>query len=125
MNQSFSIPSAFQLMGQRIEVEYNDTLTYSDDLLGQASYRHGKIYIQPAMPGHPRRQTDVEQTFFHELMHWIFHVLGRAEMAKDEELIEQVSGLLHQAFATAEYPGELATLDTRPLHDFIKTDGHQ
>ena len=61
------------------------------------------IRIQPSNSTSPLPQDKVEHVFFHELLHAIFYKLGRNQLKDDEELVEQMAGLLHQAFKTAEY----------------------
>jgi len=45
----------------------------------------------------------IECTFIHELMHFILTKLGRSEISKDEALVEQVAGLLHQYITTQKF----------------------
>lgn len=50
-----------------------------------------------------RPGTITEQTFLHELMHAVFYALNNP-LYENEELVDQVGGLLHQAITTAKYP---------------------
>ena len=46
----------------------------------------------------------MEHTYFHELVHCILHTIGRTKLSDDEELVDMVAGLFHQAMKTAVYP---------------------
>ena len=47
-------------------------------------------------------KTSQEQTFCHELVHWILNVMSEDEK-HDEQFVETFSMLLHQALTTMEY----------------------
>jgi hypothetical protein len=44
-----------------------------------------------------------EETFFHELMHWLYYSLGEQELQHNEKHVEQMGALLYQALTTCEY----------------------
>jgi hypothetical protein len=95
------IPKRFKLFAQTIRVEYKEDLTQKNDCIGQTKYRSGKIILQSTNPHF--NKTRQEQTFYHELIHWIFNVLKEENLDNNEKLVEQMSCLLHQALTTAEY----------------------
>ncbi len=49
-----------------------------------------------------RPGTISEQTFLHELMHAVFYVLN-SPLYENEELVDQIGGLLHQTIKSAKY----------------------
>lgn len=104
--QSFAIPSSFYLFGQKITVEFVDTLIDNEDSTGLSVYRKNVIQLQRNNQGVTRPQTQIESTFFHELMHYVFFMLGKDDLRKDEEFVDTVARLVHQAMITAEYAGE-------------------
>ena len=101
------IPSSFFLFGQEIVVEYTDRLIDNEDAVGMSLYRRNIIQIQKNNQGIVRPQTQIESTFFHELMHYVFFMLGKEDLRKDEDLVDVIGRLLHQAFMTAEYNEEI------------------
>lgn len=101
--QPFPIPSQFALMGHTISVTWQADLIDRENDVGQARYRENVICLQANTPGVTRPQSQLEQTFFHELLHFIFEILGEEDLRTNEQLIDQMSGLLHQAFVTADY----------------------
>lgn len=94
------IPKRFQLHGQAIEVEFDASVDFRNDNRGEAQFRINKIALAPSSSSHPRPQTQVEQTFCHELMHYISHHAGIGLSERD---IDAMGNLLHQALTTMEY----------------------
>jgi len=97
------IPKRFQLMGQTIEVVYDASLNDVDDNVGQTRYRRNQIALQKNVEGVFRPQSKIEQTFCHELIHWILYMFGEEKLRLDEKFVDTFSGLLHQAITTMEY----------------------
>ena len=97
------IPKRFQLYGQTIEVVMDPTIGHNSDCRGLADYRNNKIMLQ--LPGEqvPCPQSQIEQSFLHELVHYLFDMAGYPDDRKDEVKVERISNLLHQALVTAEY----------------------
>ena len=100
------IPKRFKLYGQTIEVVMVNTLDYDDGCRGQADYRNNQIKLQ--LPGEQITMpvTHQEQSFCHELVHFLFSMAGYDEDRKDEVKVERISNLLHQALTSAEYENE-------------------
>lgn len=97
------IPKRFKLLGQTIEVVFEEKLVAKDDIVGAARYRTNEIALQPCTEGCPRKPEAVEQTFFHELLHFALDAMGRNELRQEEAFVDMLAGLLHQALTTAEY----------------------
>ena len=96
------IPKSFQLHGRSIQVAYDPDLVFKNDLAGCAAYREDRIYLQPSTKGHSVTQKSIEQTFCHELAHWLLHMAGEHELNSNEKFIDVLSGLLHQYFTTSK-----------------------
>ena len=104
------IPNSFQLLGQRITVVVDPScFTEKDSAYGYASYRTNQIQLRPSTETHPLNQEQLEQTFCHELMHFILYHAGAAYSGKhdymhqDEGFVDLCGSLLHQAITTMEY----------------------
>lgn len=97
------IPTSFYLYGQKIRVEWVDTLINEEDSVGMSLYRKNVIQLQKNNHGIERPQTQIETTFLHELVHYVFYMLGKEDLRKDEGLVDGAARLLHQALVTAEY----------------------
>jgi len=105
------IPTRFKLLGQTIEVKFcfDSRFVEKDSSIGFASYRLNSIFIKPNSEAHPLTTEQIEEAFFHELMHFVTYYAGAAYSGKheymhqDEGFIDMCAGLLHQAFSTMEY----------------------
>lgn len=96
------IPRSFQLMGYTISVEVVPRERWQhDDALGGYLPVEQRIYIceQPSAEG-------MLQCFLHELTHAILSTLNYEELSKNEQLVDNVAGLLHQALTSASYEGD-------------------
>lgn len=97
------IPVKFELGGKTIHVECEDKMVDRDDCVGQASCRRNKIKLQTNNIGITRPQESIEETFFHELVHWVLEMMCEKELTQNERFVSNFAQYLHQAFKTAEY----------------------
>jgi len=97
------IPIKFKLHGEDIQVILDSKLAYDTDNRGEAKFRLSTILLAPSTEDNPRPQSQVEQTFCHELMHYLFYHGGFSEDMEDENKVELLGRLLHQALITMEY----------------------
>lgn len=97
------IPKRFKLMGQTIEIVYDSTISDMDGCAGLAKYRWNQIVLQPDTNGVKRPLSKIEQTFCHELVHWIFYMASENKLRANEKLVDTIAGLLHQALSTMEH----------------------
>lgn len=98
-----NIPKRFKLFGQTIEVEMQEYLNDKSDCRGQTKYRENKIYLQMIDGKYYSRPVEnLDQTFCHELVHWILYLMHE-KLEEDEKFVEVFSSLLHQALTTAQY----------------------
>ena len=94
------IPKRFTLHGQVVEVVFDSSVDFRNDNRGEAQFRVNRIALAPRTDAAPKPETQVEQTFCHELMHYISHHAG---VDLDERDVDLMGHLLHQALTTAEY----------------------
>ena len=97
------IPKRFKLYGQTVDVELDPLLSSRDDVRGWAVYRESKIRLQTQGENNGFPASHIEQTFCHELVHYLFHCAGYPKDRMDETKVERVANLLHQALTTMEY----------------------
>jgi len=97
------IPKRFKLFGQTIKVVFDNKVGELDEAKGLAEYRKSQITIQPASNDNCITDEMIEETFFHELIHWILYKLDEDKLRSNEKFVSEVSQLLHQAFQTMEY----------------------
>lgn len=100
---ALKIPCAFRLLGHQWRVEWSHVLLDEEDLQGSCSYRKHVITLQANNNGHWRPSSSLEQTFLHELVHAVLYAAGQHDLRRDEEAVDLIAGLLHQALVTMEY----------------------
>ena len=98
----FNIPTSFWLYGQKISVVMAPDLIERENATGQALYRRDVIEIQANSTSINRPRSHIEVTFLHELLHMIFYAMGEDALRNNEQMIDEMAKLLHQAFITAE-----------------------
>lgn len=104
------IPDRFKLFGQTIKVEYpQEVFREKDGYEGFAVYRLNEIQLRPYSAASKEK---MEQTFYHELTHFILYHAGASYSGKteymhqDEGFVDIVASLLHQAISSFEYDEE-------------------
>lgn len=106
--KTINIPSKFNLFGQTITVEYDQSLL-QNGIVGQAQYKNNKILLQPSSEIQYRTRQQIEESFLHEVVHFLLYTADRGNcdppLHSREYLVEIISGLIHQALSTME--GEL------------------
>ena len=94
-------------MGRTIEVEYNEKLDDSTGAFGRVLFRKNKVILQPSTDSVGIHHTSIEESFLHELVHWIFFMLSEdKDLGSNEKLVDGIAALLHQALTTMEYLNE-------------------
>lgn len=94
------IPQSVQLLGTTVPVEWVDSFTGKDKhALGVATHSNKTIELARYCRKRPVPLQVQEHTFFHELLHQILNSAGYTDINDDEQFVDVVSGLLHQALA--------------------------
>jgi len=96
------IPKSLRLMGHDIEVVMVDDLIEECELLGDCDFYENVIRIQTPIPGILTRSQAV-QTYYHELLHFAFHLTGYEKESQDEQMVDRIAQLIHQALVSAKY----------------------
>jgi len=99
----FRIPRKIQVMCRPIDVVFERDLCDREDRRGEARYRRNQIAIQENTDSASMPFDHQVETYFHELIHWVFHVLEEHELNNNEALIEKMGKLFAQAALSAEY----------------------
>lgn len=115
--QRLRIPTRFKLLGHTIEVVERHDLLQERDWSGAADYQKCKIELLPSTVTYTQAQSKIEQCFCHELSHFLLYFAGGAVnhdlksggyIHKNEELVDMLGHLLHQALTTMEYEDGVA-----------------
>lgn len=99
---SFVIPKQFQLLGQTITVEWDESLAHTMDALGTTHPRENKIKLQKPNKGWGVPTEKLEHVFLHEAVHWILLSMRQTDLFNDEVFVDTFAGLLHQAIKTSK-----------------------
>lgn len=105
------IPKRFKLLGKTISIVFDPELHHKDEKHGWASYRRDEIVLQPKCQGVDFTQSNVEQTFVHEMVHHICYYagnviqqqLGKEYLHQNEAFVDLFAALLHQVLTTFDF----------------------
>ena len=92
------IPTEFRIIDTRYEVVYSPDLAEISGCLGQARYHEQRVYLQT--PTKYYHKSEIEQVFWHEVLHCIFKKLGYEELRDDEKFVDTVASCLNQILST-------------------------
>lgn len=87
------IPKKINLAGVDVEIELYPGLMEEIGAVGCTMYEQQKILIDPTVDGHDILQ----QTFVHELVHFILYVMGRQDLRTDEVFVDGFAHIIYQA----------------------------
>jgi len=90
-------------MGQEIEIKIDNTLAAKENFVGCAEYRTNTIVLQADCEGHKISEDQIGATYFHELLHFCFDLLGEKDLRDNERIVGSLSELLYQAVKTAVF----------------------
>lgn len=99
----FIIPKEIELMWETIKIITDPNLIQNWDSLWEARYRTSEIIIQPNVTWVNRTEDSLNETYFHELIHFIFKKLWEDKLRNDEKIISQIASLLWQSIKTSKY----------------------
>ena len=103
----YKIPESFELFGRTYKVIFDDEKCRRAEAYGLADYTKGVIYLQKINAyGDENVNLDpdlIYQTFIHEKIHLMLECLNKDDLSNDEELIDSLAGLFHQAEKTAKF----------------------
>lgn len=101
------IPSSFMLFGTTIRIKFPaEMFIERDGGVGFASYRTNEINLKPSSETYPLSKEQIEEAFFHEMVHFVLYHAGASYSGKtefmhqDEGFVDIIANLLHQAFTT-------------------------
>jgi len=101
------IPKRFKLMGIPVRVIPDTTLSKQKGVLGEARYSEQAILLDTEASS----KESTEQAFLHELVHWIFFLLGEDDLRNNERLVDTIAHLFYQYLETQEHETDLGQHD--------------
>ena len=95
-------PIKFEILGQEIDIIYRDSLSNERDANGEAHFRDNQIWIQRDVKGCPRKEEQIEETFWHEVTHIILEKLQYQKLSENEEFVGRFGSALQQVVKTLQ-----------------------
>lgn len=89
------VPKKFTLHGTEWSIEYAEDVTNGQNL-GRCSSPESLITLQKKHSGIDIAKTQIEATFFHELIHAFLDSGEYHELSQDEHLVAHLGNCLHQ-----------------------------
>lgn len=93
------IPSSFMLGGLTINIVRDDSMVCTKGIIGEARYTSQQICLDASVA--PLQS--LEQSYLHELTHWIFYMMNEDELRNNERLVDLFAHFLYQAMVTAKF----------------------
>ena len=97
--ESSIIPASFMLGGLTINIVRDDSMVSTRGLIGEARYTSQQICLDASVA--PLQS--LEQSYLHELTHWIFYLMNEDELRNNERLVDLFAHFLYQAMVTAKF----------------------
>lgn len=97
------IPGSFELFAQKIKIQYDEQLGFEKQCYGIADYDKNLILLQPNTNGCERDEDQIEQTYLHEIIHFILNRGGYSKLSKNEDFVDSFSNGLHQVLKSSKY----------------------
>lgn len=104
------VPEGFTLLGQTISVVFDDEFCAKKNWLGAADYDHNRIVLaQHVLVENKRKKGKVwkklpkekiEQTFYHELTHFILHLMNEAKLRDSEKFVDLLGAIMYEFIKT-------------------------
>ena len=91
-------PNRFTIAGIPFRVILDPKLFEREGCIGKVSYAEQSITVDPTLAA----KETTEVAYWHEIVHLIFHVIGREDLCDDDPLVDMIAHLLYQVINTSE-----------------------
>lgn len=96
------IPRNFKLAAMDIKVEHKGSICIGESKVsGMTDYANQKILLSAA----PSQQV-LEQTFMHELVHWVLFMMGEHKLRNNEKFVDLFAHFMYQFEQTKEFSSD-------------------
>ena len=103
MSNSIPLPIKFKLDKKLIKVVFNNKYCQDEGIYGEADFTNGIITLCDRKDGKKVIRSIIEQTFHHELTHFILHSFGRNKLKYDEGFVDNFADRLQEFRQTVKY----------------------
>ena len=102
-NDGMIIPKEFKLFGATIKVIFDNDRCDDKDAYGLARYKTNEIFLQDKAHGENIEKTEIQCTFFHEVIHFILSRISEEKLSNNENFVKKFSRALHQVLTTQKF----------------------
>lgn len=103
MANKIIIPKEFRLNNKVIEIEFDNEECDNMEAYGYTDFEGGGIVLSTHFKGKKLPKSEVDKTFFHELVHRLLDSCNRHTLKYNEEFVEEFSQKLYEFSRTAKY----------------------
>ena len=112
---TLNIPSQVEIAGITIKTVLmgeNDEWE-EKGCVGKADYKNQTIIIDTTLV----KEGMLEQIYYHELLHWIFYIMGEEKLQRDEKIVDLLAHFIYQAIGkqVVYESGMLSTSSSQPV----------
>ena len=97
----YNIPKSFEIGSQKISVKIAKNIEV-EGALGLYSSLTNEILIQTHIGGKLMAASQIEQTYYHELVHCLFDHARQEDLCSNEQLVDLVAELLAQVIKSSK-----------------------
>lgn len=94
------IPKSFELGGHKWSIKLDNNIDYESAAAGNCDYWNQTIKLADSISNKKINEEQLENTFYHELVHAILMTMDERDLNKNEKFVEQFSVFLHQFMKT-------------------------
>ena len=103
MPNKITIPTEFKLNGKKITVEFDDEYCEAKGYLGEADFDLRLITLTSKDGSKNLPKSEIDKTFYHELMHLILDAANRHQLKYNEDFVDAVGLLLYEFERTKKF----------------------
>ena len=96
------IPKQIELAGNTIKIKVMNDIEM-DGAVGLSKFNQNEILVRRKLDGELIPIDIRSQTYAHELVHFILHVMNEHEVNNNEKFVDTFGQLLYQAMKSAKY----------------------
>ena len=102
-NGEVNIPVSFEILGNKINIVFNDDSLAQNNELGLCDFNHNRILIATNHKGQKIPDDVAKHTYWHEVAHAMLHHMGETELRDNEKFVDLLGGMIYQVLKTSVY----------------------
>jgi len=98
----YNIPKSFEIGGQKVKVIVKKKID-TEGAVGVCLFFQNEIHIQTHLNGKLMAKSQIEQTFWHEYVHYLLSHCRQEELSSNEELVDLMGEFLYQSLGKKKW----------------------